>query len=64
MSRASRVRVNGPLAPFAMDFRRHLAEQGYRSGLGLMTLMSDVSRWLAGQRLNVGDLTDVSGMTS
>lgn len=57
--RPSRVKVTGPLVPYAAGFRGELEAQGYRP-LALcdqLRLMAHVSRWLEGRGLNVGDLT-------
>ncbi len=53
MDRA-RVRVTGPLAPFADGFRAQLAAQGYRpnSATLQLRLLAHVSRWLATQGLD------------
>jgi integrase/recombinase XerD len=56
----SRARVTGPLQPYAAGFAAELARLGYTSGsaCGQMFLMAHVSRWLAGEGLNAGGLTD------
>jgi integrase/recombinase XerD len=56
---ASPVPVDGPLAPFAGDFRRELAGGGYspRSGGELMRLAARLSRWLDSGSLTADDLT-------
>src|SRR5215216_4795850 len=48
MGRPSRVRVTGPLAPYAARFRRELARQGYtaNSASNQLQLMAHASRWL------------------
>lgn len=57
-NRATRVRVNGPLAPYADGFRATLAERGYTpsSAAGQLQLMAHVSRWLAQQGRDGSDL--------
>jgi integrase/recombinase XerD len=59
MSRPSRVRVTGPLAPFAAGFRQELAWQGYtlHSAGNQLQLMAHASRWLDAQELGVDELT-------
>jgi integrase/recombinase XerD len=59
MGKPSRVRVRGPLAPYAPGFRRELARQGYtpNSASNQLQLMAHASRWLARADLEVGDLT-------
>jgi integrase/recombinase XerD len=46
--RAARVRVGGPLAPYADGFREGLAARGYASSsaAGLLQVMAQLSRWL------------------
>ena len=58
MSRPSRVRVTGPLAPHAAGFRQELSQQGYtpHSASNQLQLMGHVSRWLAGCGLGVAEL--------
>jgi len=48
MDRSSRVRVSGPLAPFAPGFREQLAVRGYApsSAATHVLLMAQMSRWL------------------
>jgi hypothetical protein len=55
----ARVLVIGPLAPFARGFAATLAGLGYSRGSveSHGQLLAHVSRWLASQRLDVGDLT-------
>jgi integrase/recombinase XerD len=55
--RAGRVRVSGPLALFASGFRDDLSRLGYKSGLGPLTLMAHLSRWMAAEGLGVEDLS-------
>lgn len=55
----SRVRVDGPLKPYAHGFRRELARQGYSTSpaAGHLQLMAHLSRWLAHQDLEPDELT-------
>lgn len=55
----SRVKVTGPLVPYVAGFRVELEEQGYRRNAlsDQLRLMAHVSRWLAANRLDVGDLS-------
>lgn len=55
----SRARVTGPLQPYAAGFVAELARLGYTNGsaCGQMFLMAHVSRWLAGEGLDAGELT-------
>lgn len=57
-NRATRVRVNGPLASYADGFGATLAERGYTpsSAAGQLQLMGHVSRWLAQQGRDGSDL--------
>jgi len=59
MGKPSRVRVTGPLEPYACGFRRDLARQGYtpHSASNQLQLMAHASRWLASRGLGVGELT-------
>ena len=60
----SRVRVDGPLEPFASGFTAELAGLGYKptSAALQLRLLAHVSRWLAGGGLTADDLTaDVVG---
>jgi hypothetical protein len=59
MSNPSRVRVTGPLEPFASGFRRELARQGHtpNSASNQLQLMAHASRWLVSRELGVGELT-------
>jgi len=54
-----RVRVTGPLEPFADGFCQALARWGYtqRSAVVQVRLMAHLSRWLAGEGLDAGGLT-------
>ena len=58
MGRPSRVRVIGPLEPYASGFRRELDRQGYtaHSASNQLQLMAHASRWLASHGLDAGDL--------
>jgi len=55
----SRVRVTGPLQPYAHGFREQLTELGYTrlSAADQLRLMAHLSRWLTGRRLGAGQLT-------
>jgi hypothetical protein len=55
----SRVRVAGPLEPFAVGFAGELGVQGYRpQGVEhQLRLMAHLSRWLAEENLEVAGLT-------
>lgn len=55
----SRVRVSGPLEPYADGFRKELARQGYSPSpaAGHLQLMAHLSRWLADRELDPGELT-------
>lgn len=59
MGNPSRVRVTGPLEPYACGFRRELVQQGYtpNSAGNQLQLMAHASRWLASRGLGVCDLT-------
>jgi integrase/recombinase XerD len=58
MTDPTRVRMTGPLAPFAAGFAASLADVGYRplSARNQLTLFAHVSRWLEGQGLVSNDL--------
>jgi integrase/recombinase XerD len=58
-SKVTKVRVTGPLAPFAAEFRGRLRESGYTplSTVNVMRLMAHLSRWLDANSLGVADLT-------
>ncbi|EHK52293.1 site-specific integrase [Allomesorhizobium alhagi] len=53
-----RVRVQGPLGPFAAGFARELTRQGYTqiSALGQMRQLARLSRWLALEGIDLKDL--------
>jgi integrase/recombinase XerD len=59
-SRASRVFVSGPLAPFVAGFELKLGEAGYTPGSAVtqVRLLAHLSRWLSANHLEVIDLTD------
>jgi integrase/recombinase XerD len=59
MGRPSRVRVAGPLEPFAAGFRRALARQGYtlNAASNQLQLMAHASRWLRGAGLDAAELS-------
>jgi integrase/recombinase XerD len=54
-----RVRVTGPLTPFADGFRTHLVERGYSlwSAQFHLQFLAHVSRWLDAEGLDVSRLT-------
>ena len=55
----SRVRVAGPLAPYAGGFAEDLAVKGYAEATVAehVRLIAQLSRWMAGRSLETGDLT-------
>jgi integrase/recombinase XerD len=55
----SRVKVTGPLVPYVAGFRAELKAQGYRPNAlsDQLRVMAHVSRWLASEGLDIGDLT-------
>jgi len=59
MAGRSKVRVVGPLAPYASGFDRQLRGRGYTrlSADQQLRLMAHVSRWLAGEGLEAAALT-------
>jgi site-specific recombinase XerD len=59
-TKASPVRVTGPLAEYADGFRAALAGTGYTplSAANQLRLMAHLSRWLAGEHLVPMELTD------
>jgi integrase/recombinase XerD len=59
MDDPSRVRVSGPLGPYAPGFRAELEARGYAPGSVALQLRlaAELSRWLNGQSLDVNDLT-------
>lgn len=54
-----RVRITGPLAPYAGGFGEELAARGYAdsSAAAQLRLMAHLSRWLEAQGLDAGGLT-------
>ena len=56
---ASRVRVDGPLAPFAPGFVSELERMGYApsSACQQARVMVRMSAWVAGEGLEASDLT-------
>jgi integrase/recombinase XerD len=59
MADPSRIRVSGPLGPFATGFASELSRQGYTprwAGVQVY-LMARLSRWLAGEGLDAGGLS-------
>lgn len=62
MADPSRVRISGPLEPFAADFLRELSRQGYtaKSTIGHAHLLAHVSRWLADIGLTSLDLSETA----
>ena len=59
---ASRVRVLGPLAPYADGFRAALAARGYSGWAQVrhLQLMAHASRWLGARGLDAAGLTDAA----
>lgn len=59
MSNPSRVRVTGPLTPFAEGFAAELSRQGYRpnAAANQLQLLAHLSRWLVAKGLNATNLT-------
>jgi site-specific recombinase XerD len=55
---SGRVRVTGPLLPYAEGFRAELAERGYASSSAAkqLRLLAHLSRWLASQGLEAAEL--------
>jgi integrase/recombinase XerD len=56
-TRADRVVVTGPLAPFVAGFKEYLAGLGYRSGFGLVSLMAELSVWMSSEDLGLAGLS-------
>ena len=54
MADPSRVRIGGPLAPFAQGFGEELLRQGYRpnAAANQLQLMAHLSRWLGAKSLD------------
>jgi site-specific recombinase XerD len=61
MTDPARVRVDGPLEPYAQGFRRTLADRGYSPNTVAchLRLMGHLSRWLAGQGMDGSALEPV-----
>ncbi len=59
----SRVRVTGPLEPYAAGFASELARSGYtqHSTADQLRVLAHLSRWLATERLGVAELTPAVG---
>lgn len=59
MSKGCRVRVAGPLAAYVEGFGDELAAQGYTVQVRdrNLRMLAQVSRWMAGRGLSVGELT-------
>jgi integrase/recombinase XerD len=59
MGRLWRVRVSGPLEPYAVGFRGELESRGYSpwTVIAALALMEHLSRWLVAQGLGPGGLT-------
>src|SRR5487761_899794 len=59
MADPSKVRMTGPLVPFAAGFASELARQGYlpNSLAAQLHLMAHLSRWMTGEALEPGELT-------
>jgi site-specific recombinase XerD len=57
--RSDRVRVSGPLSPFADGYSARLAEQGYSPASVRVHLyvLAQLSRWMDGAQLDVGGLS-------
>ena len=57
--RFSRLRVEGPLAPFLKSYSESLADQGFSqvSFLKKTFLISEFSRWLNDKKITVGEVT-------
>ena len=60
MDRLSWVRVDGPLAPYAVGYREWLVRQGYSqwTAIAHLQLMEHVSRWLAAREMDAAGLTE------
>lgn len=60
MTKVSKVRVAGPLAPFAEEFRLRLRDQGYTplSTVNQLRLVAQLSRWLEAGGFSTADLTE------
>ena len=60
MGEPSRVRVTGPLEPFAAGFVAELQESGYRPAAAAVQVrvMARLSRWMQEQHVTVGELRE------
>ena len=58
-SKVTKVRMTGPLAPFAAGFRARLRESGYTplSAVNARRLLAHLSRWMDANDLEVSDLS-------
>jgi site-specific recombinase XerD len=58
-SKVITVRVTGPLAPYARQFKSALAERGYTplSRVSQLQVMVHLSKWMRASGLGIGDLT-------
>ena len=56
MGEPSRVRVTGPLEPFAAGFIAELAEAGYRPAAAAVQVrvLAHLSRWMQEQHVSAG----------
>jgi site-specific recombinase XerD len=59
-SRVSNVRIRGPLAPVADEFRIWLGQEGYTplTSVNKLRSLAHLSDWLEAQHAGVGELTD------
>jgi len=59
MNKPARVRMTGPLAPYAEGFREELARRGYAplSADNVVRVMAHLSRWLKSENLSPDELT-------
>lgn len=59
MADPSRVRITGPLSPFAEGFAAELAHQGYRPNAvaNQLQLIAHLSRWLTARGMDAGSLS-------
>lgn len=64
MTEPSRVRVSGPLAPYAPGFAEELAAHGFAptSAGNQLQLLAHMSRWLEAQGLGPADITEARVM--
>jgi site-specific recombinase XerD len=56
MGKTGRVRVTGPLAPYAASFEKNLVDRGYKARQDQLYLMAQLSRWLGDRGLDGCDL--------